>query len=174
MCLTDPKSQFSNNKRPFSKDLWRVSLTSHDSGSTQLSTTTGNKADEACYVVVQHNVVTFQKNKTNSGSFMSLMSFIMTIHKHTNGNSLYLITQLMKKWNTYWQVHCAPETEHPHYLISIVKRIQSQSSTLSPNGKDFLDRVECHRGRLIGEAMAHSLRIKSEKKKVFKNINNII
>lgn len=71
MCLTDPKSQSSNNKQPFIKDLWRIWLTSHDSGSTHLSTILASQADEACYIVLQHNVVTFQKGETNNGSFMS-------------------------------------------------------------------------------------------------------
>lgn len=40
------------------------------------------------------------------------------------------------------------------------KRIQSQSSSLSPNSQDFLYGVKSHGGRLVWKAMTHRLQEK--------------
>lgn len=42
------------------------------------------------------------------------------------------------------------------------ERIQPQSSSLSPNGQDFLHGVKSHGGWLIWKAMTHSLQEKAE------------
>lgn len=41
-------------------------------------------------------------------------------------------------------------------------RIQPQSSSLSPDGQDFLHGVKSHRGWLVWEAMTHSLQERAE------------